>query len=182
MLPSALHGQVAAYLHEAHVLEQNVLRIMDYLVGTATQVELAAQLRRHREETEEHLLRLKGRLAELGCGTPLAAEVSPMMGSWLRSVQDQAATQRPGLWVRDSFVTEQVEIAFYHLLERVALHAGDGKTMRLAVAIRRQEEAMAEWITDRWDRFLEEEIAVVVAPPGSLRPVIPLAKGGLLPL
>jgi ferritin-like metal-binding protein YciE len=169
MLPSVLQAQVVAHLHEAHALEQNVLRIVDCLVGRATSADLETRLRQHREETEGHLLRLKGRLADLGHGTRLAAEVTPMMGSWLRSLQEQASTDTPGLCARDSFVTEQVEIAFYHLLERLAHRAGDGQTVRLAAAIRREEEAMADWIAARWDQFLEEEIqgisAAVLSPP-----------------
>jgi ferritin-like metal-binding protein YciE len=48
-----------------------------------------------------------------------------------------------------------MEIAAYHLLERLAKKAGDQETAEVARQNRADEEAMARKIDSNWDRFLE---------------------------
>jgi ferritin-like metal-binding protein YciE len=151
----ALQARVVAHLREAHGMEQNVLRIMDCLVSIAPEAKLATRLHHHQKETEEQLLRLKERLAELGSGTRLAADRSPLSAYWLQCLDDPSRADSVHQWAHNCYITEQVEIVCYHLLERLAQRVGDAKTVRLAASLCRQEEAMADWIADRWDEFLE---------------------------
>jgi ferritin-like metal-binding protein YciE len=48
-----------------------------------------------------------------------------------------------------------MEIAAYHLLERLAKKAGDQQTAEVARQNRADEEAMARKIDSNWDRFME---------------------------
>ena len=75
-----------------------------------------------------------------------------------------ARTDKPAKNARDGFVTEHMEIAAYHLLERLADRAGDNETAEVARQNRTDEEAMARKIHSNWDRFLE----LTLATPGFL--------------
>ena len=75
-----------------------------------------------------------------------------------------ARTDKPAKNARDAFVTEHMEIAAYHLLERLAEKAGDQETAEVARRNRADEEAMAHKIHSNWDRFLE----LTLATPGYL--------------
>jgi len=57
------------------------------------------------------------------------------------------------------YATEHLEIASYRLLERVAVWAGDERTAEVARENRADEERMAAWIDDHWDRFAELALA-----------------------
>ena len=46
-----------------------------------------------------------------------------------------------------------MEIAAYELLERVARHAGDTDTARVALENRADEERMAQVIAGNWDKI-----------------------------
>jgi ferritin-like metal-binding protein YciE len=136
-------------------MDQNVLRMLDSMIVTTTDQETVARLTQHRGETEKHEQLLKARLEAMGAGTYAVAEV----GAMLKGVGDQVRTDKPGKNGQDGYITEHVEIAAYELLERLAHRAGDPVTAQLARTIRRDEEAMAQWIAARWDKFLDLTLA-----------------------
>jgi ferritin-like metal-binding protein YciE len=69
------------------------------------------------------------------------------------------ADDKPAKHAVDAYVTEHVEIAAYHLLEQMARHAGDGKTVQVAQQNRAEEEAMARTVSANWGRVVSQVLA-----------------------
>jgi len=154
-----LREKLVDYLQDTHAMEQNVLRMLDSMIGTTTDQETVARLRQHRGETERHEQLIRGRLEALGAGTSTVAEAAAVVGALLKGVGDQVRPDKPGKNARDGYVTEHLEIASYELLERLAIRAGDPETAQVARTIRQDEEAMARWIAERWDKFVDLTLA-----------------------
>jgi ferritin-like metal-binding protein YciE len=68
---------------------------------------------------------------------------------------DMVRGEKAGRNARDAFATEHLEIASYELLRRVAERAGDEETASAAGEILLEEQAMADKISAKWDRFAE---------------------------
>ena len=75
MTDDSLQQKLADYVEDAHVMEQNVSRILDSMIPTTDDPEITEILRHHKEETERHEQRLRKRLAERA-GDQETAEVA----------------------------------------------------------------------------------------------------------
>jgi ferritin-like metal-binding protein YciE len=154
-----LREKLIDYLQDSHAMEQNVLRMLDSMIATTNDQETLARLKQHRGETERHEQLLLDRLQALGSGPSTVAEATAVLGAMLKGVGDQVRHDKPGKNARDAYVTEHFEIAAYELLERLANRAGDLETAQVARTIRLDEVAMAQWITERWDKFVDLTLA-----------------------
>ena len=154
-----LREKLVDYIQDAHAMEENVMRMLDSMIATTKDQETVTRLKQHRTETERHEELLRGRLEALGSGTSTVAEAGAWAGAMLKGVGDQVRPDKPGKNARDGYITEHVEIAAYELLERLASRAGDRETAQIARTIRQDEESMAQWITSRWDKFLDLTLA-----------------------
>ena len=161
MADERLKEKLGGYIEDAHAMETNVLQMLDSMISTTTDPKVREELERHKGQTERHEERLRKRLEELGRSTSTVKETQTIVGALMKGVVDQVRGDKPGKNARDGFVTEQMEIASYELLERLAERAGDKQTAQIARQNRRDEEAMAKKIAGKWDKFvdltLEEE-------------------------
>jgi ferritin-like metal-binding protein YciE len=150
-----LQEKLVDYIQDAHAMEQNVLKMLDSMIATSKDSETLSRLQQHRRETERHEQLLKDRLEALGESRSWTADIAAMAGAMVKSVGDKMRVDKPGKNARDGFITEHTEIAAYELLERLAQRAGDSETARIAREIRQEELRMAEWIDQRWDKFID---------------------------
>ena len=155
MADDKLRQKLVDYVEDAHAMEQNVSTMLTSMISTTDDPEIKETLRHHKQETEEHERRLRERLEALGTGTSTRKQAQTIATALMKGVGDMARTDKPAKNARDGFVTEHMEIAAYHLLERLAKKAGDPETAEVARQNRADEEAMARKIDSNWDRFLE---------------------------
>ena len=159
MASEALRNQLVQHIDEALAMEQNVLRMLDSMIATTSDPEIADGLRRHRGETEQHAERLRERLEAHGAGPSAVREAGGLLAGVMKGALDVARTDKAGRNARDGFATEHMEIASSELLERVARIAGDEGTAEVARRNRADEERMARELASRWDRFAELVLA-----------------------
>ena len=159
MAGESLKGQLVKHIDEGFAMEQNVLRMLDSMIETTDDAEIREDLRHHRTETERHAERLQARLAAHGAAPSAVRQAGGVLGALAKGVVDMARSERAGRNARDGFATEHMEIAGYELLERIARAAGDEETAAVARENRADEQAMADKIAARWDRFAELSLA-----------------------
>ncbi len=152
-----LRRKLVDYVQNVHAMEQNVLLMLDSMILTTNDVEIAGMLREHKEETRRQERRLNDRLKALR-GLNLSStgkDLSAILAAQVKGVADLWRADKAVRNARDAFVTEHLEIAAYELLERLAERAGDPETAEVARTNRAEEEAMAERLAANWDRFLD---------------------------
>ncbi len=155
MAETDLKSQLVKHIDDAIAMEQNVLRMLDSMIQTTDDEQIKEDLRLHKVETEAQIDRLNERLEEHGAQPSMVREAGGIAQALMKSVVDAVRPEKAGRNARDGYATEHLEIASYHLLERVAQRAGDEKTAEVARQNRAEEEAMARTLDGRWDRFAE---------------------------
>jgi len=163
-MATELEAQLVKHIDEAVAMEQNVLRLLDGMISTTEDEEIAGALRQHKLETQTHVDRMQKRLAAHGATPSLAREAGGVVGALMKSVLDLARPEKAGRNARDGFATEHMEIASYELLARIAERAGDEETATVAREIIVEEQRMADLIAAGWDRFAELSLAEAGLP------------------
>jgi ferritin-like metal-binding protein YciE len=159
MADDKLHRKLVDYVQDAHAMEQNVSMMLDSMMTTTDDPELTEMLKHHQEETERHERRLRERLDALGAGTSTRKQAQTIATALMKGAADQVRGDQAGKNARDGFTTENMEIAAYQLLERLAERAGDPQTAEVARQNRADDEAMARRIAANWDRLLDLTLA-----------------------
>ena len=154
-MADTLKDQLTKHIDEAIAMEQDVLRMLDSMIGTTDDEEIRDELRQHKLETERQSDRLTGRLEAHGASPSTVREAGGMLGALMKGAADVVRSEQVARNARDAYATEHLEIAAYQLLERVAERAGDAETAEVARQNRSEEEQMAKRIEARWDRFAD---------------------------
>jgi ferritin-like metal-binding protein YciE len=152
---TALDEKLVEYIDDAYAMEQNVLRMLDGMIGTTEDPQMKRSLERHKKQTEQQAERLKERLRDHGASPSAVKEAGGVVGALMKSVVDVARGEKAGRNARDGYATEHMEIASYEMLERVARMAGDKETAAVARQNREEEEAMARSIASKWKKIVE---------------------------
>jgi ferritin-like metal-binding protein YciE len=155
MASEELTAQLIKHIDDAYAMEQNVLRMLDGMIGTTEDPEIKQELEHHKSETEQHAKRMRQCLEAYDASPSAVKEVGGVVGALMKGVADVARGEKAGRNARDGFTTEHLEIASYELLERVARRAGDEETAEAARLNRKDEEAMAQKISSHWDKFTD---------------------------
>jgi ferritin-like metal-binding protein YciE len=155
MASKELTAQLVKHIDDAYAMEQNVLRMLDGMIGTTEDAEIRQELEHHKSQTAQHAERMRQALEAHDASPSTVKEAGGMLGALAKGVVDMARGEKAGRNARDGFATEHMEIASYELLERVARRAGDEATAEAARRNRQDEEAMAQKISTHWDKFAD---------------------------
>ena len=155
MASEDLKGQLVKHIDEALAMEQNVLRMLDGMIGTTDDEDITRELEHHRVQTEGHAERMKAALERHGASPSVVREATGILGALMKLPLDMVRSDKAGRNARDAYATEHMEIAAYELLARTARRAGDEETARAAAEIIAEEQEMARTIASNWDRFAE---------------------------
>jgi ferritin-like metal-binding protein YciE len=63
---TALEEKLVEYIDDAYAMEQNVLRMLDGMIGTTKDPQMKRSLERHKKQTEQQAERLEECLREHG--------------------------------------------------------------------------------------------------------------------
>ena len=152
---TAIEEKLVEYIDDAYAMEQNVLRMLDGMIGTTSDPQMKRALQRHKKQTEHQAERLEERLREHGASPSATKQAGGVMAALMKSVVDMGRGDKAGRNARDGYATEHMEIASYQMLERVARKAGDKQTAAVARQNREEEEAMARSINAKWNKIVE---------------------------
>jgi ferritin-like metal-binding protein YciE len=151
----AIDDQLIKHLDEAHAMEHNVLRMLDGMIATTDDPEILDALEHHKMQTQGHVDRVKARLEAHDAQPSGIKQVGGMLQALAKMPLDMVRGEKAGRNARDGFATEHMEIASYELLRRIADRAGDEETAKVATEIIAEEKAMADVISENWDKFAE---------------------------
>jgi ferritin-like metal-binding protein YciE len=153
--PDDLGEQLNKYLADAHAIENQSLSLLTGGQKIAGDDQLASLFEEHLEQTRRHVERLEERLAQRG-GSPSRLQDAALrvggvgMGGFFR-VQPDTPAKLAGF----AFAFENLEVAGYELLRRVAARAGDSQTEELATSILAEERDAAQRVRSLFQPALE---------------------------
>jgi len=155
MSDNTVQGKLVDYVRDAHAMEINSLQMLKSMLLHTSDAEMKSLIEHHVDETEVHRDRLATRLEDLGESPSAAKKAGALLTAAMKGMLDQVRPDKPGKDARDAYVTEQVEVAAYELLRRLAERAGDPQTAEIAAQNLADEQAMAQKIASSWDKVID---------------------------
>lgn len=147
-----LDSTLLAYLRDIHALEGQAEELLEAGAERVDDESLEAAFRDHLKETHGHRERITSLLEERGAGPSLVKDAMLKTGglnlSAFFGAQPDSTTKLAGF----AFAFENLEIAAYELLQRVAARAGDEGVVSAAGEILAEECRAAERVAESWDR------------------------------
>ena len=149
--------KVVQYLGEAHASEVGLVSVLGSQIAMTPRGSYRDALEKHLDETRRHAERIQERLGDLGEGrSPFQAFLGlteTMMSEMLALgkmpfdlLRGSSSEEKVLKNAKDACATEELEIATYTALERLAIQVGDEQTAKLAASIRADEERMLKRI------------------------------------
>lgn len=150
--PEQIAELVLAYLRDVHALEGQAIELLEAGAERVDDDELEAGFLGHLEETRHHQELVESLLEERGARPSLIKDTMLKAGglnlAGFFGAQPDSTTKLAGF----AFAFENLEIAAYELLQRVAARAGDEGVVAAAEEILAEERAAAERVAESWDR------------------------------
>jgi ferritin-like metal-binding protein YciE len=148
--PDDLGDQLNTYLADIHALEGQSKKLLEKGKEMDVPEALRTALEHHLEETEGHLRKIESRLDERGATPSALKDAALRLGALNWGVFFAAQPDTPAKLAGFAYAVENLEVAAYELLLRVARRAGDGETVALAESILTEEKAAAQSVADQW--------------------------------
>jgi ferritin-like metal-binding protein YciE len=148
--PDDLSDQVNTYLADVHALEGQSKELLEKSKGMDVPEALRAVLDRHQRETEGHLEKIERRLDDRGSTPSAIKDAMLRLGALNWGGFFAAQPDTPAKLAGFAYAVENLEVAAYELLLRVARRAGDEETVALAESILSEEKAAAKSVADQW--------------------------------
>jgi ferritin-like metal-binding protein YciE len=148
--PDDLDEQVNTYLADVHALEGQSKELLAKSKEMDVPEALRAVFDHHLQETEGHLQKLERRLDDRGTTPSAIKDAMLRLGALNWGGFFGAQPDTPAKLAGFSYAVENLEVAAYELLLRVARRAGDEETVVLAESILSEEKAAAKAVADQW--------------------------------
>ncbi|MET0958473.1 MAG: DUF892 family protein [Solirubrobacterales bacterium] len=148
-------GKLVQYLSEAYGKEKELETALEAHIAMTTRKPYKKRLQEHLKETKSHARELERRIKQLGGGnTALAGKVAGQAVGKAKSlakgplhlVRGTGEAEKMLKNAKTEYFSEHEEIATYTAIETLAESLGDAETAKLARAIRRDEERMANYL------------------------------------
>jgi ferritin-like metal-binding protein YciE len=166
--------QLVKQLTEAHAMEKQASQLLDKGATMIGDEEIGRIFRAHLMQTEEHAKYVAERLEAHG-ESPSKLKDAVMQASALGiGLAAGAMPDTPLRLATVAYAFENLEIATYTLIRRMAERAGDSDTVAVADRILEQEEAAAELVRGCFERVLELTLGEPARSP--IPGVTPLGK------
>lgn len=165
-IASDTEKRLLSYLADMHSVERQALvqmRLAPRLVSGG----MAADFHRHESETQGHLDLVGARLRAHGAEPSNAKDAAGWLGGVGMALFARVQPDTPGKLAFHAHSYENMELAAYRLLERVAEAAGDPETAAAARRIGDEEAAMAERIAGRFDQAVEDSLRATGGDPAA---------------
>jgi ferritin-like metal-binding protein YciE len=148
--PDDLDAQLNKYLSDVHALEGQSKKLLEKGKDLDLPEGLRAGLSHHLEETEGHLEKIERRLDDRDTAPSALKDAALRLGALNWGMFFAAQPDTPAKLAGFAYAVENLEVAAYELLIRVAKRAGDQETVALAESILSEEKAAAETVADQW--------------------------------
>lgn len=148
--PDDLGETLNTYLADVHALEGQSQKLLEKGSEMDVPEGLRDALASHLVETEGHLQRIERRLDERGATPSAIKDAALRLGALNWGAFFGAQPDTPAKLAGFAYAVENLEVAAYELLLRVARRAGDGETVTLAEAILAEEKSAAESVANQW--------------------------------
>ena len=153
--PDDLGEQLNKYLADAHALEGQSRKLLEKGRKLGESTALAQLFDSHLRETIEQEARLERRLRERGDSPSAIKDAALRLGALNWGAFMAAQPDTPPKLAGFGFAVENLEIASYELLRRVAARAGDEETVAEVERTLPQERAAADAIAAQWETVLD---------------------------
>ncbi|HXQ88363.1 MAG TPA: DUF892 family protein [Solirubrobacterales bacterium] len=148
--PDDLGDQLRTYLADVHALEGQSQKLLEKSLELDLPEGLRAALAGHLEETEGHLEAIERRLDDRGAAPSALKDAALRLGALNWGLFFGSQPDTPAKLAGFAYAVENLEVAAYELLLRVARRAGGAETAALAESILAEEEAAAQAVADQW--------------------------------
>lgn len=169
-----LEQQLVTELSNAHALEKQALQLLDKGAHIVEDEEIGRILRAHRLQTEEHERHVSERLEAHGESPSKLKDAAMQAGAFGIGLATKSMPETSLRLMTLAFAFENLEIATYGVIRRLANRAGDHETVGVVDAILEEEEAAAELVRGTFDRVVELALGEPATSP--LPGVAPLGK------
>ena len=144
-------SKLVQYLNEAYGKEKELEAALEAHIGMTTRAPYKRRLQQHLRETKDHSRRVERRIKQLG-GDPqtlrqrFAGQATAALKGPLHALRGKGEEERLLKNAKTEYSEEAEEIATYTAIEVFAESVSDGDTAKLARAIKRDEERMANYL------------------------------------
>lgn len=166
--------KVVQYLSEAHASEVGLVSVLESQIAMTPRGSYRDGLEKHLGETRTHARRIEERLGELGEGRNpfqvLVGFTETVMTQMLALgkapfdlLRGSSGAEKVLKNAKDACATEELEIATYTALERLAIKVGDEQTAKLAASIRGDEERMLKRVRSEIPKLTDAVVTAEIA-------------------
>jgi ferritin-like metal-binding protein YciE len=148
--PDDLGDQLNTYLADVHALEGQSKKLLEKGRELDVPEALRSALDHHLTETEGHLERIERRLDDRGATPSALKDAVLRLGALNWGVFFAAQPDTPAKLAGFAYAVENLEVAAYELLLRVAQRAGDQETIAMVESILGEEKAAAKAVAGQW--------------------------------